>query len=159
MKFSGKMWPMIISKVTKKLDFTVSLEDTFLEKTQGEERHWPPSPRSFRVKLGTRKFQFPKYKEFFQSGFFYFSSSESCLLKYKKNMKLESSISVNKRILFISKLRSFISWNIRNFLILELGSAIYWNIRNFLGCNFFIFSHLESSLLKSSISQNIGKTF
>ena len=151
---------MIISKVTKKLHFTVSLEDTFLEKTQqGGESHWLPFPKSLRVKLGTRKFQFPKYKEFFQSGFFYFSSSESCLLKYKKNMKLESSISVNKRILFISKLRSFISWNIRNFLILELGSAIYWNIRNFLGCNFFIFSHLESSLLKSSISQNIGKTF
>ena len=67
-----------------------------------------PSPRTLRVKLGARKFQLPKYKKFFQTGFF-FSSSESCLLKYKKNMKLESSISVNKRILFKSKLRSFIS--------------------------------------------------
>ena len=35
MRFSGKMWLMIISKVTKNQDFTLSLEDTFLEKPQG----------------------------------------------------------------------------------------------------------------------------
>ena len=29
------MWLMIISKVTKNQDFTLSLEDTFLEKPQG----------------------------------------------------------------------------------------------------------------------------
>ena len=32
--FPGKMWPMIISKVTKKQAFTLSLEDTFFEKPQ-----------------------------------------------------------------------------------------------------------------------------
>ena len=36
MKFSGKIWFMIILKVTKKQGFTLSSEDTFLEKPQGE---------------------------------------------------------------------------------------------------------------------------
>ena len=35
MKFSAKMWIMIISKMTKNHVFTLSLEDTFLEKPQG----------------------------------------------------------------------------------------------------------------------------
>ena len=35
MKFSGKIWFMIILKVTKKQGFTLSSEDTFLEKPQG----------------------------------------------------------------------------------------------------------------------------
>ena len=36
MKFSGKMWPMIILKVTKKTQvFTLCLEDTIFEKPQG----------------------------------------------------------------------------------------------------------------------------
>ena len=35
MKFSGKMWLMIILKVTKNQGFTLSLEDTFLKKPQG----------------------------------------------------------------------------------------------------------------------------
>ena len=30
MKFSGKMWPIIILKLTKNQGFTLSLEDTFL---------------------------------------------------------------------------------------------------------------------------------
>ena len=34
MKFSGKMWLMII-KVTKKHSFTLSLKDTFFKKPQG----------------------------------------------------------------------------------------------------------------------------
>ena len=34
MKFSGKMYLNIIFKVTKKQGFTLSLEDTFLEKPQ-----------------------------------------------------------------------------------------------------------------------------
>ena len=34
MKFSGKMWLMIILKATKKYRFTLSLEDAFLEKPQ-----------------------------------------------------------------------------------------------------------------------------
>ena len=34
MKFSGKMYLMIILKVTKKQGFTLSLEDTFFKKTQ-----------------------------------------------------------------------------------------------------------------------------
>ena len=36
MKFSGKVWLMIILKATKKQAFTLSLENTFLEKTTGE---------------------------------------------------------------------------------------------------------------------------
>ena len=35
MKFSWKMWLMIILKVTKSQGFTLSLENTFLEKPQG----------------------------------------------------------------------------------------------------------------------------
>ena len=35
MKFSGKMWLMMILKVTKNQGFTLSLEDTVLEKPQG----------------------------------------------------------------------------------------------------------------------------
>ena len=35
MKFSGKMWLMIVLKVTKNQGFTLSLENTFLEKPQG----------------------------------------------------------------------------------------------------------------------------
>ena len=34
MKFSGKMWLMIILKFTKKQGFNISLENTFLEKPQ-----------------------------------------------------------------------------------------------------------------------------
>ena len=37
MKFSGKMWLMIVLKVTKKYGFTLSLENTVLEKSQGEK--------------------------------------------------------------------------------------------------------------------------
>ena len=44
MEFSGKMWLMIILKVTKNQNFTVSLEDTFLEKLWGESQIHPPSP-------------------------------------------------------------------------------------------------------------------
>ena len=35
MKFSGKMWLIIILKVTKEQSFILSLEDTFFEKPQG----------------------------------------------------------------------------------------------------------------------------
>ena len=35
MKFSGKMWLMIILRVTKNQGFTLSLKDTFFEKPQG----------------------------------------------------------------------------------------------------------------------------
>ena len=43
-KFSGKMWLMIILKVAKKQDFTLSLKSTFLEKPQ-EGSNWPhPAP-------------------------------------------------------------------------------------------------------------------
>ena len=47
MKFSGKMCFKIISKVTKKQGFTLSLEDTFFEKPQGGVRL---TPQPFRVK-------------------------------------------------------------------------------------------------------------
>ena len=50
MKFSGNMWLMILSKVTKNQGFTLPLEDTFFKKPQGRgESNWPPS-RS-RVKI------------------------------------------------------------------------------------------------------------
>ena len=45
MKFSAKMWLMIILKVTKKHGFTLSLEDTFFKKPQGGGVH-----SRFRVK-------------------------------------------------------------------------------------------------------------
>ena len=35
MKFWGKMWPMIILKVTKNVGFTLALEDTFFEEPHG----------------------------------------------------------------------------------------------------------------------------
>ena len=44
MKFSGKMCLMIIIKVTKNHGFTLSLEDTFLEKPQGAGQIDPPQP-------------------------------------------------------------------------------------------------------------------
>ena len=54
MKFSGKMWLMIILKITKNQGFTLSLEDTILEKPQGRS-NWPPSllfpPNLFRVNV------------------------------------------------------------------------------------------------------------
>ena len=44
-KFSGKMWLKFMLKVTKILDFTLSWEDTFLEKLQGgRDQIDPPSP-------------------------------------------------------------------------------------------------------------------
>ena len=51
-KFSGKMWLKFMLKVTKIQDFTLSWEDTFLEKLQGgRDQIDPPSPPSFfRVK-------------------------------------------------------------------------------------------------------------
>ena len=45
MKFSEKMCLMIISKVTKKQGFTLSLEDTLFEKPVGGQIDpLPPSP-------------------------------------------------------------------------------------------------------------------
>ena len=46
MKFSGKMWLMIILKVTKNHGFTLSLEDKFFEKPQGVKMTPPSSPYS-----------------------------------------------------------------------------------------------------------------
>ena len=42
MKFSWKKWLMIILKATKNQGFTLSLEDTFLEKSQGGVKLPPP---------------------------------------------------------------------------------------------------------------------
>ena len=51
MTFSGKMWLMIILKVTKHQGFTLSLEDTFSEKPQGGIKLSSlPSPSLLRVK-------------------------------------------------------------------------------------------------------------
>ena len=93
--------------------------------------NFPPEIQDF-FKLGTRTFHFPKYNNFFQNRFFYFSSSDSSLLKYKKNMRLEI----------------YISGNIRDFLILELESSISWNIRNFWRVDFFFFFSFLSLGLK-----------
>ena len=51
MKFSRKMFLMIILKVTKNQGFVLSLEDTFFEKPQGAGgSNWPhPIPSRFRV--------------------------------------------------------------------------------------------------------------
>ena len=50
-KFSGKIRLTIILKFTKKQSFTLSLEDTFLEKLQ-EDSNWTPSS-VLRVKVAT----------------------------------------------------------------------------------------------------------
>ena len=42
MNFSGKMWLMIILKITQKQGFTLSVESTFLEKPQGGQIDPPP---------------------------------------------------------------------------------------------------------------------
>ena len=73
------------------------------------------------------KFHFSKYKEFFPGWiFFIFSSLESSLLKDKRNMRLESSISEN----------------VGTFLIIELESFILGNIRNFFEVDYFYFFEL-----------------
>ena len=43
MKISGKMWLLIILKVTKKQGFTLFLEDTSFEKPQKGGSNWPPA--------------------------------------------------------------------------------------------------------------------
>ena len=53
MKFSGKMWLIIILKITKNQGFTLSLEDAFFIKSQERMGGWvklTPSSR-FRVKM------------------------------------------------------------------------------------------------------------
>ena len=68
--------------------------------------------------------------------FFHFSSSERLFLKYKKNMRLESSTCGNIRKFLISELECLISWNIRKFfggifiiviiiIISSLGSKVW----------------------------------
>ena len=47
-KFSGKMWLMIILRVTKKQGLALSLEDTFYEKPQ-RCSNWTPHPGRVRV--------------------------------------------------------------------------------------------------------------
>ena len=47
MKFSGKMWLIIILKATKNQGFTLSLENTFLKKPQEEIKLTPHSPSAF----------------------------------------------------------------------------------------------------------------
>ena len=55
-KFSWKMWIMIILKVTKKQGLTLSLEDTFFAKRQGGSNSLPPPPPAIlglnKLKLG-----------------------------------------------------------------------------------------------------------
>ena len=63
-------------------------------------------------------------RKFFEVRFFYFASSESSFLKYKKNIKLESFISGNIRNFLLLELERSISRNKRIFLILELESSI-----------------------------------
>ena len=41
-------------------------------------------------RLEARKFHFPENKKFFQSGFFYFLSLESCFLRYKKFFRVSA---------------------------------------------------------------------
>ena len=54
MKFLGKMWLITILKVTKSQIFTLSLEDTFLEKPRGEGQV-DPTPSCLRAKRNKRK--------------------------------------------------------------------------------------------------------
>ena len=61
MKLSEKMWFMIIFKLTKNQSFTLSLENTFLEKPQGRHREEPPS--RFRVKYKQNGIENGKFLE------------------------------------------------------------------------------------------------
>ena len=54
MKFSGRMCPKIILKVTKSQGFTLSSEDTFFEKPQGGRVTLTPPPLSPPAVLGSR---------------------------------------------------------------------------------------------------------
>ena len=49
MKFSGKMYFKIILKVTKNQSFTLSLEDSIFEKTQGGGGQIEPPPALLRL--------------------------------------------------------------------------------------------------------------
>ena len=51
MKFSGKMWLMIILKVTKKQGSTLPLEDTFFEKSHGEDGGQIDSPAGLGLRM------------------------------------------------------------------------------------------------------------
>ena len=61
MKLSEKMWFMIIFKLTKNQSFTLSLENTFLEKPQVWHREEPPS--RFRVKYKQNGIENGKFLE------------------------------------------------------------------------------------------------
>ena len=61
MKFSGKMYLMMILKVTKNQGFTLSLEDTFFEKPQegrAKLSPLPPLPPTFPAVLGLTNYVF-----------------------------------------------------------------------------------------------------
>ena len=63
MKFSGKMWLMIILKVTKNKGITLSLEDTFFEKPQCRGPVVKlTSPSRFRVKILAETFFWQQVK-------------------------------------------------------------------------------------------------
>ena len=51
MKFSGKMWLVIIFRVTKNQGFLFSLEEKFFEKLHGGKIAPPPPSNRFRIKL------------------------------------------------------------------------------------------------------------
>ena len=53
MKFSRTIWLSIILKVTKNQGFTLSLEETFLEKLQGGDQIEPPT--HLRVNISLQK--------------------------------------------------------------------------------------------------------
>ena len=55
MKFSGKMWLMIILKVSKFQGFRISLEDTFFEKPQTANLKLTPPSSRFRVNFNGEK--------------------------------------------------------------------------------------------------------
>ena len=87
-------------------------------------------------------------RSFFRVGSFYFKSSESYFLEYKKFFK----VSVSWNIISRGGVKSSISRNVRSFfrvsvswifLILEPRSSISWNIRNFFArVDFFDFPRL-----------------
>ena len=103
-------------------------------------------------KLGARKFHFPKYKTFFQSGFFKIFLSSKLLPEIWEvswNIRNFFGVSVSPNIR-----KAFFWENIKNFLILELESFISWNVRkykNFFRSWFSLFFELG---LKSFISWN-----
>ena len=128
MEFSGKMWFMIILKVTKNQGFTFSLENAVFKKNRGG-RLTPPTSH-FRVKLGATNFFDLKARNF------NFSKHRSSIFwKYIKKLfweRIRNFFRVDFFyffVFFLFQVWKVPSWNLRSFLYLGLENSITQSIR------------------------------